>query len=111
MVNPAGTLQIAYRTGLLQGTRRWDRVYFLDGVVLDDAACNIPARLYDDESTLYTPCREAKVLAAERTRTMVGTALPRRELPGLATVPPSTEANGPCRYRRASIKGTVLTRA
>ena len=57
LVNPAYTSQIDSRTGLLQGKRRWDRFYGLDGVVLDadtNAARNILARLYDDEITLYT---------------------------------------------------------
>ena len=35
LVNPAYTSQIDSRTGLLQGKRRWDRFYGLDGVVLD----------------------------------------------------------------------------
>ena len=55
LVNPAYTSQIDSRTGLLQGKRRWDRFYGLDGVVLDadtNAARNILARLYDDEITL-----------------------------------------------------------
>ena len=98
LVNPAYTSQIDSRTGLLQGTRRRDRFYCLDGVVLDadaNAACNILARLCDDEITLYMPYREVKALLAERTRTTVGTAPPGLELRGLATVPPSTESELP----------------
>ena len=98
LVNPACTSQIASRTGLLQGTRRWDRFCCLDGVVLDadgNAACNIPARLYDEEITLYTPYRDVRALLAERTRTTVGTARPGLELRGLATPSPSTESEVP----------------
>ncbi len=98
LVNPAYTLQIDSRTGLLQGRRRWDRFYCCDGVVLDtdtNAACNIPARLYDEEMTLYTSYKEVKALLAERTRTAVGTARPDLELRGLATEPPSTESESP----------------
>ena len=72
LVNPAYTSQVDSRTGLLQGRRRWDRFYCCDGVVLDadiNAACNILARLYDEEITLYMPYREVKALLAERTRT------------------------------------------
>ena len=98
LVNPAYTSQIDSRTGLLQGHRRWDRFYCLDGVVLDadvNAACNILARLYDEEITLYMPYREVKALLAERTRTAVGTAPPGLELRGHATEPPSTESELP----------------
>jgi IS605 OrfB family transposase len=98
LVNPAYTSQIDSRTGLLQGTRRWDRFYCCDGVALDadtNAACNILARLYDEEITLYMPYREVKALLAERTRTAVGTASPGLELRGLATPPPSTESELP----------------
>ena len=97
-VNPAYTSQVDSRTGLLQGTRQWDRFYCLDGAVLDadvNAACNILARLYDEEITLYTPYREVKALLAERTRTAVGTAPPGLELRGLATPSPSTESELP----------------
>ncbi|MXZ40716.1 MAG: transposase, partial [Caldilineaceae bacterium SB0666_bin_21] len=76
LVNPAYTSQIDSRTGLLQGRRHWDRFHCIDGVVLDadtNAACNILARLYDDEITLYTPFREVKALLVERTRLSVGT--------------------------------------
>ena len=48
-------------------------------VVLDadiNAACNIRARLHDDEGTLWMPYPEMKVLLAERTRAVVGTASP-----------------------------------
>ncbi len=79
LVNPAYTSQIDSRTGLLQGTRRWDRFYGLDGVVLDadtNAARNILARLYDDEITRYTPFREVKRLLRDRSGTTVGTAPP-----------------------------------
>ncbi len=79
LVNPAYTSQIDSRTGLLQGERRWDRFYGLDGVVLDadtNAARNILARLYDDEITLYTPFREVKRLLRDRSGTTVGTAPP-----------------------------------
>ena len=98
LVNPAYTSQIDSRTGLLQGTRRWDRFYCRDGVVLDadiNAACNILARLYDDEITLYMPYRDVRALLAERTRTAVGAAPPGLELRGLATRPPSTESELP----------------
>ena len=98
LVNPAYTSQIDSRTGLWQGTRRGDRFYCRDGVVLDadtNAACNIPARLYDEEITLYMPYREVKALLAERTRLSVGTAPPGLELRGLATEPPSTERESP----------------
>ena len=79
LVNPAYTSQIDSRTGLLQGERRWDRFYGLDGVVLDadtNAARDILARLYDDEITLYTPFREVKRLLQDRSGTTVGTAPP-----------------------------------
>ena len=95
LVNPACTSQIDSRTGLLQGHRQWDRFYCTDGVVLDadvNAACNIPARLYDEEITLYMPYREVRALLAERTRTAVGTAPPGLELQELATLSPSTES-------------------
>ena len=98
LVNPASTSQIDSRTGLLQGMRRWDRLYCLDGVVLDtdaNAACNILARLYDAEITLYMPYRKGRALLAERIRTTVGTAPPGLELRGLATAPPSTESKVP----------------
>ena len=98
LVNPAYTSQVDSRTGLLQGRRRWDRFYCLDGVVLDadvNAACNILARLYDEEITLYMPYREVKALLAERTRQSVGTAPPGLELRGRATEPPSTESEVP----------------
>ena len=98
LVNPAYTSQIDSRTGLLQGQRQWDRFHCLDGVVLDadaNAACNILARLYDDEITLYMPFREVKALLAERTRTTVGTAPPGLELRGPATMLPSTESELP----------------
>ena len=98
LVNPAYTSQIDSRTGLLQGHRRWDRFYCTDGVVLDadvNAACNILARLYDEEITLYTPYRDVRALLAERTRQSVGTAPPGLELRGLATPSPSTESESP----------------
>ena len=98
LVNPAYTPQIDSQTGLLQGRRRWDRLYSLDGVVLDadtDAACNIPVRMYDEAKALYMPYREANTLPAERTRTAVGVAPPSRELRGFATPPPSTESELP----------------
>ena len=60
-----------------------------------NAACNILARLYDDEITLYMPHREVKALLAERTRLSVGTAPPGLELRGPATTPPSTESELP----------------
>ena len=98
LVNPAYTSQIDSRTCLLQGQRKWDRFHCLDGVVPDadaNAACNIPARLYDEEITLYTPFREVKALLAERIRLSVGTARPGLELRGPATAPPSTESEVP----------------
>ena len=98
LVNPAYTSQIDSRTGLLQGRRHWDRFHCIDGVVLDadtNAACNILARLYDDEITLYTPFREVKALLVERTRLSVGTAPPGLELRGPATTPSSTESELP----------------
>ena len=57
LVNPAYTSQIDSRTDLLQATRRGDRLYCLDGIVLDadaNAACNTRTQLYDEEITLYT---------------------------------------------------------
>ena len=98
LVNPAYTSQIDSRTGLLQGRRRWDRFHCIDGAVLDadaNAACNILARLYDDEITLYMPYRDVRALLAERTRTAVGTAPPGLELRGHATPSPSTESELP----------------
>ena len=79
LVNPAYTSQIDSRTGRLQGKRRWDRFYGLDGVVLDadtNAARNILARMYDEEITLYMPFKEVKRLLRDRTGTTVGTAPP-----------------------------------
>ena len=79
LVNPAYTSQIDSRTGLLQGTRRGDRFYGLDGVVLDadtNAARNILQRLYDPEIDLYTPYREVKRLLLDRSGTPDGTAHP-----------------------------------
>ena len=98
LVNPAYTSQTDSRTGLLQGRRQGDRFHCIDGAVLDadtNAACNILARLYDDEITLYTPFREVKALLVERTRLSVGTAPPGLELRGPATTPPSTESELP----------------
>ena len=98
LVNPAYTSQVDSRTGLLQGKRQWDRFYCCDGAVLDadvNAACNILARLYDEEITLYMPFREVKALLAERTRTAVGTAPPGLELRGRANLSPSTESESP----------------
>ncbi len=98
LVNPACTSQIDSRTGLLQGRRRGDRFYCSDGFVPDadtKAACNIPARLYDDGIALYMPYRDVRALLAERTRTAVGTARPGLELRGLATPSPSTESEVP----------------
>ncbi|MDE0673229.1 MAG: transposase [Caldilineaceae bacterium] len=95
LVNPAYTSQIDSRTGLLQGRRRRDQFYCLDGVVRDadaNAACNILARLYDEKITLYTPYREMRALLAERTRTAVGIAPPGLELRGRATPSPPTES-------------------
>ena len=68
LVNPACTLQIDSRTGLLQGRCCGDRFYCLNGIVLDadvNVACNIPARLYDEEIPLYMPHGEIKVLPTE----------------------------------------------
>ncbi len=79
LVNPAYTSQIDSRTGLLQGTRRGDRFYGLDGVVLDadtNAARNILQRMYDDGITLYTPYRKVKCLLLDRSGTTDGTAHP-----------------------------------
>ena len=98
LVNPAYTSQIDSRTGLLQGRRQWDRFHCIDGAVLDadaNAACNILARLYDDEITLYTPYRDVRALLVERTRLSVGTAPPGLELRGPATTLPSTESELP----------------
>ena len=98
LVNPACTSQIDSRTGLLQGQRKGDRFHCIDGVVLEadaNAACTFPARLYDDEITLYTPFREVKALLAERTRTAAGTAPLGLELRGPATTTPSTESELP----------------
>ena len=82
----------------MQGRRQWDRFCCLDGVMLDadiNAVCNILARLYDEEITLYMPYRDVRVLLAERTRTAVGTAPPGLELRGHATEPPLTESEVP----------------
>ncbi|MYA05823.1 MAG: transposase [Caldilineaceae bacterium SB0664_bin_22] len=98
LANPAYTSQVDSRTGLLQGRRRWDRFYCLDGVVLDadvNAACNILARLDDEEITLYIPYKEVRALLAERTRTAVGTAPRGLELRGRAMPFPSTESESP----------------
>ncbi len=62
LVNPAYTSQIDSCTGLLQGTRRGDRFYGLDGVVLDadtNAARNILQRLYVSPDPEHVPaaCR------------------------------------------------------
>ena len=98
MVNPDYTSQIDFRTGLLQGRRRWDRLYSLDGVVLDadtNAACNNLVRMYYGEKTLDMPYRGAKALPAERTGTAVGAAPPALELRGFATPPPSTDSELP----------------
>ena len=94
LVNPAYTSQIDSRTGLLQGARRWDRFYGLDGVVLDadtNAARNILARLYDDEITLYTPFPEVKRLLRDRSGTTVGTAPPGLESAGRRKPPDGRE--------------------
>ena len=98
LVNPAYTSQIDSRTGLLQDQRKGDRFHCIDRVVLEadaNTACNTPARLYDDEITLYTPFREFKALLAERTRTAAGTAPPGLELRGPAATTPSTESESP----------------
>ncbi len=90
LVNPAYTSQIDSRTGLLQGTRRGDRFYDLDGVVLDadtNAARNILQRLYDDGITLYTPYREVKRLLLDRSGTTDGTAHPGLEPARQPTLP------------------------
>ena len=90
LVNPAYTSQIDSRTGLLQGTRRGDRFYGLDGVVLDadtNAARNILQRLYDDGITLYTPYREVKRLLLDRIGTSDGTAHPGLEPAGQLALP------------------------
>ena len=90
LVNPAYTSQIDSRTGLLQGTRRGDRFYGLDGVVLDadtNAARNILQRLYDTEITLYTPYREVKRLLLDRSGTTDGTAHPGLEPARQPTLP------------------------
>lgn len=98
LVNPAYISQTDSRTGLWQGYRRWDRFHCRDGAVLDadtNAACNIPARLYDSAIALYMPYRAVRALLAERTRTGVGTAPPGLKLPGLATMLQSTESKLP----------------
>ena len=90
LVNPAYTSQIDSRTGLLQGTRRGDRFYGLDGVVLDadtNAARNILQRLYDDGITLYMPYREVKRLLLDRSGTPDGTAHPGLEPARQPTLP------------------------
>ena len=104
MVNPACTSQIDSRTGLLQGQRKGDRFHCIDGVVMEadaNAACNIPARLYDDEITLYTPFREVKALLAERIRTAAGTAPPGLELRGACN-------HDPINRERIARAGTVM---
>ena len=56
---------------------------------------NIPARLYDEEITLYMPYRDVRALLAERTRPLMGTARSGLELRGCATPSPSTESEVP----------------
>jgi transposase len=68
--------QVDSRTGLLQGTRRGDRCYGRDGVVLDadtNAARNILARMDDEQIALYTLCQAVKDLLRDRIATPVGT--------------------------------------
>ncbi len=77
LVNLAYASPIDSRTGLLQGTRRGDRCYGLDGVVLDadtNAACK--ARLYDDGNMPYLPYKAVKALLLDQIGTPVGTARP-----------------------------------
>ena len=88
--------------GLLPGTRRRDRFYRLDEVALDadtHAACNIPARLYDEEIALSMPYRDVRALLAERTRIAVGMAPPGLGLRGRANLSPSTESELPRTHR------------
>ncbi len=98
LANPAYTSQIDSRTGLSQGTRRGNRFYCLGGVVLDsdaNAACNILARLYDQEITLYIPYGDMCSLLAERIRTAVGAAPPGLGFREYVTAPPLTESAVP----------------
>ncbi len=91
LVNPAYTSQIDSRTGLLQGRRRGDRFYGLDGVVLDadtNAARNILQRMYDPEIDLYTPYRKVKRLLQHRIGTTDGTAHPGLEPVAGRLMPP-----------------------
>ncbi len=90
LVNPAYTSQIDSRIGLLQGERRGDRFYGLDGVVLDadtNAARNILQRMYDPEIDLYTPYRKVKRLLLDRNGTTDGTAHPGLEPARQPTLP------------------------
>ena len=79
LVNPTYTSQIDSRTVRPAETRCGDRVYGLDGVVLNadtNAARNILQRMYDVGIMLYTPYREVKRLLRDRSGTTDGTARP-----------------------------------
>ena len=69
LVNPSHTSQMDSRTGLLRGTRVFDRFYCEDKVVLDadkNAARNVLARLGDSEITLKTPPARVKEILLNR---------------------------------------------
>ena len=79
LVNPACTSPMDSHTGLLPGKRAGDRFDGLDGVGWDadtNAICNIRQRMYDDGTTLCTPCREVERLLLDRIGTTDGTAHP-----------------------------------
>ncbi len=104
LVNPACTSQIDSRIGLLQGQRKGDGFHCIHGVVPDadaNAACNIPARLYDDEITLYTPFREVKALLAERTQDRGGVCSTRPRVVGTCN-------HDPINRERITRAGTVM---
>ncbi len=104
LVNPDCTSQIDSCTGLLQGQRKGDGFHCIDGVVPDadaNAACNIPARLYDDEITLYTPFREVKALLAERTQDRGGDCSTRPQVVGTCN-------HDPINRERITRAGTVM---
>ena len=91
LVNPAYTSQIDSWTGLLQGTRRGDRFYCLEGAVLDadtNTACDIPARLYYDGIGLYTPSRRGESPARGTNRDSDGDCPPRTRVAGACNKAP-----------------------
>ncbi len=74
LVNASWTSQIDSRNGLLIGERKGDRFYCFDGAVLDadwNAACNVKARLSDDEIDLWTPYQRVKSILLQRVKRAV----------------------------------------